>query len=98
MEQISDKTERLKGGIKKIITLQQELKAEAMRLRAENQKLTEQISRQTEELRKLGEDYKTLKLAKALQDAPGGVNQAELKQKIQEMVRDIDKCLVLLNR
>jgi hypothetical protein len=56
-------------------------------LREENQELNEKV-------RQLDEKIKILKLAKTLENKEGNV---EAKLKINELVREIDKCIGLLN-
>lgn len=44
----------------------------------------------------LNEKYRVLKMAKSLEGASG--ENRDVKLKINEMVREIDKCIALLNR
>ena len=46
--------------------------------------------------KKLGEDHQRLRMAKALVSTGG--DKAEMKLRVNEMVREIDKCIALLNR
>lgn len=70
-------------------------------LSLENQELKEQITthlhiieKQKEEIKQLEEKQHILKLAKTLETTEGNV---EAKKKINELVREIDKCIGLLN-
>lgn len=98
MPDLLQKIDQLEAKIKKLITLHQRLKADIAVLQSDNTTLTETIHKQQEEIRQLGEGNKALKLAKALQEPSEGDNNAALRQKINEMIRDIDKCLALLNK
>jgi hypothetical protein len=67
----------------------------------ENQELKDQmttqlhlIEKQKEDIKQLEEKHKILKLAKTLETTEGNV---EAKKKINELVREIDKCIGLLN-
>ncbi|MEI7663610.1 MAG: hypothetical protein WCK34_15485 [Bacteroidota bacterium] len=70
-------------------------------LRSENRSLIDEIrelklvtSDQKQKIRQLEENIKILKLAKTLENKEGNV---EAKLKINELVREIDKCIGLLN-
>ena len=49
------------------------------------------------EINELKEKYKILKMSKKL-DGQETENSTELKLKINEMVKEIDKCIALLNK
>jgi chromosome segregation ATPase len=75
---------------------------ENKQLRGNNENLTQQIAelQKTIELQKnalyeLKEENKMIKLAKEMSSANADVH--DLKIKINELVRDIDKCIDLLN-
>jgi hypothetical protein len=70
-------------------------------LRTENENFTSEIrdlklanNEQKEKIKQLEEKIKILKLAKTLENKEGNV---EAKLKINELVREIDKCIGLLN-
>ena len=67
---------------------------ENQKLIAENQKLNGLISEQKQFIKQLEEKNKILKLAKILETKEGNV---EAKLKINELVREIEKCIGLLN-
>ncbi|MEP7263713.1 MAG: hypothetical protein ABI772_04415 [Bacteroidota bacterium] len=50
------------------------------------------------ENRELKEQIKTIKLAQSLSAGPGDQSSRQVKMKINEYIREIDKCLSLLNR
>lgn len=52
----------------------------------------------TKENRELREQIKTIKLAQSLTAGTGDQNSRQVKAKINEYIREIDKCLSLLNR
>lgn len=84
--------------VKKMITLHLGLKAQIQSLQADNQLLTQQILGLQEALRKLEDENQLLKLARTLDPGSESRESTELKGKLSEMIRDIDKCLALLNR
>jgi hypothetical protein len=60
----------------------------------EVQELKQVINGQKQTIRQLEENIKLLKIAKTLESKEGNV---EAKLKINELVREIDKCIGLLN-
>ncbi len=97
MSEILKKTELLEAKIKKMITLQQDFRTEISALKTDNQQLTEQIHKQQEEIRTLGEEIKLFRLAGAVQHEQPA-ESGEVKMRLNELIRDIDQCLALLNR
>jgi septal ring factor EnvC (AmiA/AmiB activator) len=83
--------------IKKLITLHVSLKTQIESLKADNQKLTDNINQQQEEIRKLGEESQLLRLARSVNSGSESHDKPEMKAKLNELIRDIDKCLALLN-
>ena len=98
MMDLLGKSAVLEGKIKNLIHLHVSLKAENSALKSDYQQLTETIRKQQEHIRQLEEGNKALKLAQALLADSGTEDAAGLKGKINEMIRDIDKCLALLNK
>jgi len=67
-----------------------------MRLNAEKQDLLKIIQELKIKNNYLEEQNKAIRLAKDIKE--DGENSLDLKLKINELVREIDKCLALLNR
>lgn len=86
----------LKDKIKKLLSLYNNLKAENKELekQAEGHKL--QLKNKEAELDFLKNKYNKLKLAKSLLASTGDSHDAKIK--INRIVREIDKCIALLNR
>jgi phage shock protein A len=80
--------------IRKIIGAHQQVVKENATLGREIQELRQVINHQKESIRQLEEKVKILKLANTLESKEGNV---EAKLKINELVREIDKCIGLLN-
>ncbi|HOY48509.1 MAG TPA: hypothetical protein PL185_00860 [Flavobacteriales bacterium] len=98
MTDLLGKSAVLEGKIKKLIHLHVAFKAENSALKSDNQRLTETINKQQEHIQQLEEGNKALKLAQALIQGSENEDPTVLKGKINEMIRDIDKCLALLNK
>jgi hypothetical protein len=80
--------------LRKLIEQHQSTRAENTRLINEIQDLNAVINEQKLTIKQLEEKSKLLKLAKTLETKEGNV---EAKLKINELVREIDKCIGLLN-
>ena len=97
MDQESNEIIRgLKNRISELISLYKKSKAEKESLIHEKLELMEKIETLTREKEELSHQYNTLKLAKTLAANSEDSHQAKLK--INRIVREIDKCIALLNR
>ncbi|MBN1116946.1 MAG: hypothetical protein JXA77_07075 [Bacteroidales bacterium] len=86
----------LRDKIKQIISLFESEKDKRKALDAENTKAKEEIKKLKEEKEKLTIQYNNLKLAKSIEEAVTSPHDAKLK--INRIVREIDKCIALLNK
>lgn len=86
----------LRGQISRLISLYQDLKLEKEELVREKMNLLEQVESLTKENDELKHQYDTIKLAKTFAVNTGDSQQA--KNKISQIVREIDKCIALLNK
>ena len=86
----------LEEKIKKLIMLHKELRGENENLFSENDELKSAIKLKEIELKELQSRYEQLKLAKLL--ATGSEDVHEAKLKVNRIVREIDKCIALLNK
>jgi hypothetical protein len=86
----------LEEKIVKLIALHRECKSEVVRLSSENNELQETIKLKDNELKDLQHKYEQLKLAKLLVTGSDDVHEAKLK--VNRIVREIDKCIALLNK
>jgi uncharacterized coiled-coil DUF342 family protein len=80
--------------VRKLIARNQSLQDENERLKKEIQELKKETSELAELITKTEERVNVIKLAKTLETKEGNV---EAKLKINELVREIDKCIGLLN-
>ena len=98
MENITSNLETISGKIEKLIHLHNSLKEQNQSLLIEKQELLKKINFQDKEINQLNENFKVLKITKVLAGtAPDEIN-ADAKSKINELVREIDKCIALLNK
>jgi sugar-specific transcriptional regulator TrmB len=86
----------LRGQISRLIALYQDLKLEKEKLVREKMDLLEQVETLSKENEESKHQYDTLKLAKTFAVNTGDSQQA--KNKISQIVREIDKCIALLNK
>lgn len=86
----------LKDKVKKLLSLYNDLKAENTDLKSQSEKNKTIIKNKEAELDFLKNKYNKLKLAKSLLASSGDSHDAKIK--INGIVREIDKCIALLNR
>jgi chromosome segregation ATPase len=72
------------------------LREENMTLKTRNEALNSELHNREEEMKELGKKYDRIKLSGALLGE--GENATEAKRKINELMREIDKCIALLDR
>lgn len=87
--------ERLHNKIVLLLEKHQQLKDD---LKVSNERvdvLSKQLDEQNQLIHQLNEKNKVLKLSTSIQNKQG--NNKAAKQKINELVREIDKCIALLN-
>ena len=82
--------------INKLVELHNELKKDNEHLLGEKDELTESIRLKDIELKDLQSRYDNMKLAKQL--VSGGEDSHEAKLKVNRIVREVDKCIALLNK
>jgi regulator of replication initiation timing len=87
LNQVIDKTERL-------IQICNALQEENDLLKLENQSLMAALNASKDKSKELEEKLRVLKLAKSFSET--NEKNLDIKQKINEFVREIDKCIVLL--
>jgi len=82
--------------IKKLVSLLDSLKDENNNLLSEKEELHNLISLKENEFKDLMSKYEQLKLARLLVTGSEDVHSAKLK--VNKIVREIDKCIALLNK
>lgn len=86
----------LKLNIRRLIERLENKDIELTRLREDNKTLKLQVGHMQADYDALAKKYENLKVAKALTGEVAGNHAA--RQKINTIVREVDKCLALLNR
>ncbi|MFZ9847090.1 MAG: hypothetical protein ACO3EE_02925 [Flavobacteriales bacterium] len=81
--------------MEKLIILNKKNGEDVKRLKEENEALRDELKQSNKKKLELEEKVKILSLAKSLSNDEIGKN--ELKLKINELVREIDKCIALTN-
>lgn len=85
----------LQSKVEKLVLQHRRAIAENNNLKQDNDFLKKTLSKQKLELKELEERNKVLKLAKSIGDEEG--KNTDIKLKINELVREIDKCIALVN-
>jgi archaellum component FlaC len=88
--------ELLQERIRKLIGLFEHERSANEQLRRENLDMKEQLRLEKERLTDIEDKYNKQKISKALIASSEDVHDAKLK--VNRMVREIDKCIALLNR
>jgi predicted translin family RNA/ssDNA-binding protein len=87
----------LRGRVKEIMAALDKERAKSSQLDSELQDLRRKNDQQEKLIEELEHKYNNLKLAKALTEGGDeGVHDAKIK--VNSIVREIDKCIALLNR
>ncbi|MFD1631242.1 hypothetical protein [Pseudopedobacter beijingensis] len=96
MSVLAQKLDRVLARTQELINLANALQEHNDLLSLENQSLKVALNTSEDKRKELEESVRVLKLAKSLE----GSNEKtlDIKQKINEFVREIDKCIVLLKK
>jgi len=86
----------LKENIEKLKTLNSKTSLENNELKEQIKELNSQIQEKNKVSEELNKKYESLKLAKSIAVSSGDSHDAKIK--INRLVREIDKCISLLNR
>ena len=86
----------LEEKIKQVIRVAEGLKANNLQLQQQVDELTGRLRVRNQEMEVLESKFQSLKLAKSLTSSPEDVKN--VKFQVNRMVREIDKCIALLNR
>jgi len=91
-----DSFEQLESRIQQLIGMYEKQKSANELLSRQKADMQEQVRLEQERIKELEEKYNKLKISKALIASSEDVHDAKLK--VNRMVREIDKCIALLNR
>lgn len=87
----------LRNKVEKLINLHQQLVKEQQQLQITQQQLIQTISEKETQIAQLEEKNKVIKMAQVI-SGNNDQNTRDIKLKINEYIREIDKCLALINR
>ena len=88
--------DRIQSKVKRVIELHRRVKDDNYKLHVEKEQLLRTLEEGKTRIIDLEEQNKRVKLARSLQDS--GESSLDVKLKINEMVREIDKCIAFLNK
>ena len=91
-----DDLKQLNSKIDELITRFKTVKSEYANCKADNEVLKAKLQDSDAKIKELETKYERYRLSGALLGE--GENAGEAKKKIDELVREIDKCIALLNR
>ncbi len=86
----------LRARIKKLMSMYEEEKEQKESLKQENTELTQKIAVMEKRVSELEHKYNNLKIARSLVSDGEDIHDAKIK--VNRIVREIDKCIALLNR
>ena len=96
MENVDKNTvEELKVKVRRLMDLYEDSKSKNLKLQKENDNLKKKLEQKESEIASFEEKYTNMKLAKGLASAE---SPHDAKIKINRIVREIDKCISLLNK
>ena len=94
MSELSEKFDGILKKINKLLEQQIQLQEQNVELKGQQKKLQEELEQQRQLVSELENKIKTLQIAKSVDIEE---DKTALKQKINEYIREIDKCIALLN-
>jgi hypothetical protein len=90
--------EELKIKVEKLVNLHMELGRENKNLKLYNHELKQKNEEQKIKIVELEDKNKVIKLSQAINGNGSDQNARDLKLKINEYIRELDKCLALLHK
>ena len=93
---MKDLVQNIEEKVQRIIFLYDDIKKKKEILEEENIQLKKEISEKGDSLKELEESIKLIRISKSTDTQDAEKNKAS-RQKINEYVREIDKCIALLN-
>ena len=96
MEEPDDILNSLKERTKQIMALCDGLREEKKSLLTTNRELIKKVAQNEKEIDNIKTKFRTLKIAKTVSGADNDVHETKLR--VNRIVREIDKCIALLNK
>ena len=94
---MKDLVVNIESKVNKIISLYNSLKKEKEEILEENKRLKSEVEDRDKDIKRLEEKIKLLRITKSV-SAQDVEKNKESRQKINEYVREIDRCIALLNK
>ncbi len=85
----------LQSKVEKLVHLHGKLKDDVLKAESENKAFSDQVEKQKKEIAQLKENLVAIKLSGSVK---GISDKSDINLKINELVREIEKCITLLNR
>ncbi|MCF8304325.1 MAG: hypothetical protein K9I94_13700 [Bacteroidales bacterium] len=95
MDQVNDLLSGIEEKLGRLIEMKDQLEAEKQTLETENNELNHIIEQQKATINDLKQENRRLNTVNAIKKGQG---TEEAKAKINEIVREVDKCIKLLNK
>jgi predicted nuclease with TOPRIM domain len=92
---LNDSVKYIAHSVNRLIKLNAEADEKANQLQLENERLKEQLERKESELATLNKQYEALRMGEKI--AGNAEDRDDLRKKVNELVREVDKCIALLN-
>ncbi len=86
----------LETKVEKLVDSYRKAKKELTILKTQNVQLSDKIDQQKQSIKELEDKSKVLRITKSLSTT--NENTTDLKLKINELIREVDKCISLLNK
>ncbi len=96
MKDVSLTVESLRSKIEKLVHLHRKGVEDNTKLAKEVEEMRATIEKQKQSIKTLENNNKVIQIAKSIKET--NENPANIKSKINELVREIDKCIALLNK
>jgi len=87
---------QLRNKVEKLVNLHEKLMQEYQQLKTRQEQLKSQIHSQQQQISELEEKNRVIRLGQMVSGSDQ--NTREIKLKINEYIREIDRCLALINR
>ena len=95
MEQLDHYIKDLAAKVERLVNAQAHLRSENSKLSARNAELERLVTEQKNMVSRLEEQNKVVKIAKAVTEDDD--DRKEQRKRLNELVREVDKCIALLN-
>jgi len=97
-DQVPEELILLNKKLEELFERYDELRIENKELKLENEVLKNSLQERDKRIKVLENNYEKIKISGALIGEGDGSGAVEAKHKISELVREIDRCVALLNR